>query len=121
MFSCIVTDECNEYRKSVIAEKVLEFTQSLDDPWPANVVSPDAQTGIINDGEDRVALYLSNLRMLWDLGLKKAQVTRDPNPFEIIKIPHKPRNRAAAHVEPPRNAGLRALRLARARRACRCG
>lgn len=82
MFSCIVTDECNEYRKSVIAEKVLEFTQSLDDPWPANVVSPDAQTGIINDGEDRVALYLSNLRMLWDLGLKKAQVTRDPNPFE---------------------------------------
>lgn len=84
--SCIVTDECDENRRSVIAEKVSEFTQSLDDPWPAEVVSSNAPTGIIHDHKDRVALYLRNLRMLWNLGLKKALVTRNPSHLDGTAI-----------------------------------
>lgn len=41
-----------------------------DDQWPANVRSFSHPEGcIIEDAEERVALYLNSLRQLWQLGL----------------------------------------------------
>ena len=52
----------NEYRK-----KVEEITQSLDDPWPAEV-----ELGIVNDSPESVSLYLSAIKMLWNLGINES-------------------------------------------------
>jgi hypothetical protein len=53
-----------------------EITQRLDieDSWPSYVVGlKDPRNPIISASDDKVSLYLSNLMMLWELGLKPAQ------------------------------------------------
>jgi hypothetical protein len=63
----------NESRLSDLRDTINGITQRLDteDAWPARVValeSPD--NSIIDASVEKVSLYLNNLAMLWQLGVK---------------------------------------------------
>jgi hypothetical protein len=60
----------------VLQSRLNEITDLLDigDSWPSQVVGlQDSGNLIISDDDDKVSLYLSNLMMLWELGLKAAK------------------------------------------------
>jgi Bacterial RNA polymerase, alpha chain C terminal domain len=70
-FSAILSDECrSQSRHSVLQRSLNKITQNLDDPWPADVLMFDSSHSIIKDNADKVMLYLRNLVMLWNLGVK---------------------------------------------------
>ena len=55
---------------SHLESEVGDICQSLSDSWPSNVVHlASGNNPIIQDEGERVALYLNNLRMLWQLGI----------------------------------------------------
>ena len=59
-------EKFDEYR-----DEVHDIGQSLDDPWTAEVCSADAQEhSIIHSSPEHVALYLKNIDVLWQLGVK---------------------------------------------------
>ncbi|MEA5467558.1 hypothetical protein [Spirulina sp. 06S082] len=73
-FSLIVSEETfQEFggdRLAVYQKAIDEITQSLDDPWFAEVTSINSQNrGIINDDNAKIALYLQTITMLWKLGI----------------------------------------------------
>jgi hypothetical protein len=57
----------------VYGKKVHRIAQSLDDPWPAEVRSADVREhSIIHSTPAHIAIYLQNIQMLWQLGVKPA-------------------------------------------------
>ena len=70
-----------EYRDSVdeptfkeYVDAIVDLAQSQEDPWSADVSifgESDAWKNIINDNSENVELYLRNIQMLWNLGLKE--------------------------------------------------
>jgi hypothetical protein len=71
----LARDMTADVRFLALSDRVKEITRSVaGDAWPAQLLEIDAAAGqIIRDGPAKVELYLSNLRMLWDLGSKSAQ------------------------------------------------
>jgi Bacterial RNA polymerase, alpha chain C terminal domain len=59
-------------RVALLEREVHSVCQSLDDdPWPGQVLMLEsANNPIINDDDAKVSLYLSNLEMLWRLGIE---------------------------------------------------
>lgn len=57
-------------------EDVNDICQCLEDPWSAQVDSADDQAhSIIHDSPEKVAIYLKNIDMLWQLGVNpKTQI-----------------------------------------------
>jgi len=74
-FTAVITGEfSDESERSRLSERIHAITTNLEnDSWPGLSVeleSPDNK--IIADKPERVSLYLDNLIMLWELGLKSA-------------------------------------------------
>jgi len=72
-FTAILAEEVRDAdRRSFLAARLEKIAEAIEtDSWVAYVSSfgnPD--NPIISDAADRVELYLSNLKMLWSLGLK---------------------------------------------------
>jgi len=79
-FSLIVSEktfeEMGKERLYAYQEAVEDITQSLSDPWAANVLPINVNTQrhfIINDDSGKVSQYLHTINMLWQLGIKPAQ------------------------------------------------
>ncbi|KRB83468.1 hypothetical protein ASE07_23680 [Noviherbaspirillum sp. Root189] len=67
----------NEYR-----DKVDDVAQSLEDPWTVTVESADGdQHSIINSSPEKVSIYLKNIDVLWQLGVKPKTKTELPPAF----------------------------------------
>lgn len=61
-------------RVSFLKAEVNSICESLSDPWNSDVVPIESKdNSIINDEHDRIALYLKNLEMLWQLGIQTKQ------------------------------------------------
>jgi Bacterial RNA polymerase, alpha chain C terminal domain len=61
-------------RFAFLKTEINAICQSLDDSWSSEVaVLGDAKSPIIDDEPDRVSLYLKNLEMLWQLGIRARQ------------------------------------------------
>ncbi len=61
--------------------------QSLDDPWPSEIVAlGSAQNPIIDAEDEKVSLYLKNLEMLWQLGAVEKQPQK-PASLELAVAP----------------------------------
>jgi hypothetical protein len=74
-FTAILAEEgCGSERQLLLAARLASITESVDgDSWPARVTTlGSADNPIISDAADKVDLYLTNLKMLWNLGLKGA-------------------------------------------------
>jgi len=57
--------------------KVGKIAQNLDDPWAWEVDSVDSREhSIIYTADDDVAIYLKNIDVLWQLGIKRSQGSR---------------------------------------------
>jgi hypothetical protein len=74
-FTVVVSDKTietlNERKLSEYKKAVEEITESLDDPWSAEVTTFDSdQHSIINDQSAKVSQYLQTINMLWQLGVK---------------------------------------------------
>jgi hypothetical protein len=71
-FSAIATDDSP--RNSLLVECLNEITQQLavGDSWHTMIGSLDDSGPLISESDDRAALYLGNIMMLWRLGLKPA-------------------------------------------------
>jgi len=74
-FTVVVSDETleefGERKFSQYQQAVEEITQSLDDPWAAEVTSISSDHHIIiNDRTDKISQYLQTINMLWQLGIK---------------------------------------------------
>ncbi|TVP62829.1 MAG: hypothetical protein EA343_09850 [Nodularia sp. (in: Bacteria)] len=76
-FTVVVSDktleEFDERKLSEYQQAVEEITQSLDDPWAAEVTSINSNH-IINDRSDKISQYLQTINMLWQLGIKPIQI-----------------------------------------------
>jgi hypothetical protein len=58
-------------RAEFLETEINAICQSLNDPWTSTVVAlGSGRNPIISDEEKKVSLYLNNLEMLWQLGLK---------------------------------------------------
>jgi hypothetical protein len=58
-------------RIKLLRAEVDDICQSLTDPWTStSLLFGEANNPIIADDEDKVSLYLSNLKMLWQLGMR---------------------------------------------------
>lgn len=56
-------------RIASLGTEINAICQSLNDPWPSEVVTLEsAKNPIISDEDGKVSLYLKNLEMLWQLG-----------------------------------------------------
>jgi hypothetical protein len=74
-FTAILADEVREReRHRFLAARLASITENVDgDVWSACVTTlGSADNSIISDASDKVDLYLTNLKMLWNLGLKSA-------------------------------------------------
>jgi hypothetical protein len=66
----------------ILKREIKAICQSLDDPWPSQVVAIDSPSNpIIDDENEKVHLYLRNLEMLWRLG---TAARRRPKPTTSI-------------------------------------
>jgi hypothetical protein len=66
-FTAVLADDA----RVVTNVRINGITQNLKDPWPAVVVRREStENRIIDASAEKVALYLNNLIMLWELGLK---------------------------------------------------
>jgi hypothetical protein len=88
-FTAILSDPVrNQQRRSFLKEKIEAITQSLDDPWPADVTDTNSdEAHIINDDRAKVALYLANLKMLWQLGTKTTGPSKDNHMPQVLFSP----------------------------------
>jgi hypothetical protein len=58
---------------STYVEEVTSVANDLDDPWQVFIESmSNDRLNIIGDADDRIRLYLQNISMLWQLGVKPA-------------------------------------------------
>jgi len=75
VFTAILSkDVCDRAIAKDLGDRVSSITQHLSngDTWLAHVVSLDSpEKGIIGAEPEKVDLYLKNLNMLWQLGLKE--------------------------------------------------
>jgi hypothetical protein len=74
-FTAIIKGEFkDESQREWLSGRVHAITCNLDnDSWPASSVELDSPDNkIISDTPERVNLYIENLIMLWELGLKSA-------------------------------------------------
>jgi hypothetical protein len=72
-------------RRELLESRLDAITQRLQvgDCWSSQIADIDEErNGIINDKRDRVSLYLNNLVMLWELGLKPAKFEVPPTPLD---------------------------------------
>jgi hypothetical protein len=59
----------NTTRREFLRAEINAICQSLNDPWPSEVVAlGDPNNPVIDDTDEKVSLYLRNLEMLWQLG-----------------------------------------------------
>lgn len=74
-FSAIPTPGAATSSFSLLEDQLYKLTSDLDgDSWPAHVAAIGTENcTIINDDDDKAALYLNNLVMLWQLGVKTPQ------------------------------------------------
>ena len=70
-FSAIATADSPQ--RSLLQEQVNEITQQLaiGDSWHTMIGTLDDPGAIISEKDERVTLYLSNIMMLWRLGLDR--------------------------------------------------
>jgi hypothetical protein len=54
---------------AALQESADSLSKNLSDPWPAQIGNMSNPRGLISD-DDKVLLYLKNIHMLWNLGLK---------------------------------------------------
>jgi Bacterial RNA polymerase, alpha chain C terminal domain len=83
-------------RLKFLETEIDTICQSLDDPWPSEVVAIGSEENpIIDDDDEKVTLYLKTLEMLWQLGIRVKQ-PKEPAPlaakpprrvFDILKRP----------------------------------
>ncbi len=66
-------DNSNESWQQRYFENVNCATQSGDDPWNTAIHSINQPSGIINDEDAKVCLYLKTIKMLWNLGIQPVQ------------------------------------------------
>jgi hypothetical protein len=61
-------------QRSLLQERLNEITQQLaiGDSWHTMIGTLDDPGAIISEKDERVTLYLSNIMMLWRLGVKPA-------------------------------------------------
>jgi hypothetical protein len=87
-FTAVLSKEVNEKsRIESLEAEVSAICQSLDDPWTSNVVFlEDPENHIIDDKDERVSLYLNNLRMLWRLGSVTRQGWPPFDPLLLKKV-----------------------------------
>jgi hypothetical protein len=86
-------------RIECLETEIRAICQSLNDPWPSEVVPLGSQRNrIIDDEIERVNLYLKNLDMLWQLG------TRVSQPKETAAIVTAPARRFVVPKRPAVNA-----------------
>jgi RNA polymerase alpha subunit len=64
----------NRARVGFLEAHINKICQSLTDPWTSTVVPlGSASNPIISDANEKVGLYLENLKMLWQLGIETRQ------------------------------------------------
>jgi hypothetical protein len=87
-------DLVRKERIAVLETEINTICQSLDDPWPSEVVALGSTNNpIISDDDEKVSLYLKNLEMLWQLGTAArrpqaaALVTADTHRIVPLKRP----------------------------------
>jgi len=69
-------------RVTILQMQINAICQSLNDPWPSQVVGlGSAKNPIISDEDEKVRLYLNNLQMLWRLGTTRPQ--KIPAPVKV--------------------------------------
>lgn len=88
VFTAIITGKfMDESQQSWLSEKVHAVTCNLDnDSWPGLAVElENADNKIISDKPHKVLLYLENLIMLWELGLKSAYQPRVISEPELLR------------------------------------
>jgi hypothetical protein len=78
IFTAILTGDASHWaRQATLDPQLHQITQHLDsqDSWVAQAFWLDypAKNPLINDIAEKVNLYLKNLMMLWELGLKPAK------------------------------------------------
>jgi hypothetical protein len=74
-----------------LLKSIEDIAQALPDPWSAHVGTLTAPDCIIDDKDEKIAIYLQNLNMLWKLGgkpIKKAPA-RIPHSDAVREIPGK--------------------------------
>jgi hypothetical protein len=70
VFTAVLTDHFRSGRAALL-HKLNGITQQLEDPWPARAVGLGAASlSIVSARAEDVMLYLRNLVMLWNLGVK---------------------------------------------------
>jgi hypothetical protein len=71
-FTALLHNDCQALSRHVTLHRKLDqMTQSLEDPWRAKVCALEkASSSLIEDDPAKVALYVKNLTMLWNLGVK---------------------------------------------------
>jgi hypothetical protein len=73
-------------RVAFLRSQIGDICESLNDRWSSEVVTFRSEDNpIISDESHRVVLYLKNLAMLWQLGIKSAE----PNPLEALMMKHR--------------------------------
>jgi hypothetical protein len=74
-------------RVAFLETEIKAICQSLDDPWPTEIVALESAKNPIIDAEDeKVSLYLKNLDMLWQLGTVERQPQK-PTSLELGVAP----------------------------------
>jgi hypothetical protein len=70
-FTAVLANDVDDPVVLDLQRRINDITQNLEDAWPTVVVSREsAENPIIYASAEKVTLYLSNLTMLWELGLK---------------------------------------------------
>jgi len=82
-FTAILSDDVHRKsptdRLAVLKNEVNEICQSLEDPWPSEVLNLRSEGNPIIQAESKkVHLYLENLKMLWQLGIVPPKVAFNP-------------------------------------------
>jgi hypothetical protein len=79
---CFTAVAPNQGDLSWLEARLNSITQNLasEDSWPSRVVTLDTpENPIINADGDKVELYLNNLVMLWELGVKEPSLKEMPS------------------------------------------
>ncbi len=65
---------------ALLKTEINAICQSLNDPWPSEIVDLRGESNpIISDEDEKVRLYLKNLQMLWQLGTVTPRLVENTN------------------------------------------
>jgi hypothetical protein len=90
IFSAVLANQGQEPDQASSLQAALHaITQDLEDSWPAQVVTSldSDDLSIIDATVEKTSLYLKNLAMLWELGVKPPSITETPfDPILLKKV-----------------------------------